>query len=87
LVGTPTFGAVISTGGMRTLDGSTVRLPGRGWFVAPTGLNMEHNGAMPDVLVSQPPSEDASATEDTQLARAVQVLLDNIGKDPRTGAW
>ena len=87
LVGSPTFGAVISTGGMRTIDGSTVRLPGRGWFVAPTGLNMEHNGAQPDVLVWQPPSEDASATEDTQLARAVQVLLDNIGKDPRTGAW
>ncbi len=87
LIGSPTFGAVISTGGMRTLDGSTVRLPGRGWFVAPTGLNMEHNGAVPDVLVWQPPSEDASATEDTQLARAVQVLLANLETDPRAGAW
>ncbi len=87
LVGSPTFGAVISTGGMRTLDGSSVRLPLRGWFVAPTGLNMENNGAQPDVLVWQPPAEDASATEDTQLQRAVEVLLDTIGKDPRTGAW
>ncbi len=87
LVGSPTFGAVISTGGMRTLDGSTVRLPLRGWYVAPTEINMENNGAQPDVLVWQPPAEDASATKDTQLQRAVEVLLDTIGKDPRTGAW
>jgi tricorn protease len=87
LVGSPTFGAVISTGATRTLDGAIVRLPGRGWFVAPTGLNMEHNGAQPDVLVWQPPSEDASATEDTQLQRAVQVLLADLEEDPRAGAW
>ncbi len=87
LVGTPTFGAVISTGGTRTLDGALVRLPGRGWFVAPTGVNMEHNGAVPDVLVTQPPTEDRSATEDTQLRRAVNVLLADLESDPRTGAW
>jgi tricorn protease len=87
LVGTSTFGAVISTGGMRTLDGALVRLPGRGWFVAPTGINMENNGAVPDVLVSQPVTEDMSATSDSQLHRAVEVLLDELETDPRTGAW
>ncbi len=87
LVGWPTFGAVISTGGTRTLDGATVRLPGRGWFVAQTGINMENNGAVPDVLVAQPPSEDLSASEDTQLRRAVEVLLADLENDPRTGAW
>ena len=87
VVGWPTFGAVISTGGTRTLDGATVRLPGRGWFVAPTGVNMENNGAVPDVLVPQPPTEDQSATEDTQLRRAVEVLLANLSSDPRTGTW
>ena len=87
VVGWPTFGAVISTGGMRTLDGALVRLPGRGWFVAPTGINMENNGAVPDVLVMQRPSEDRSATEDTQLRRAVEVLLANLEGDSRTGAW
>jgi len=87
LVGWPTFGAVISTGGTRTLDGALVRLPGRGWFVARTGVNMEHNGAVPDVMVAQPPSEDRSATEDTQLRRAVEVLLADLENDPRTGAW
>ncbi len=87
LVGSPTFGAVISTGGTRTLDGSTVRLPGRGWYVASNGLNMEHNGAQPDVLVWQPPAEDASATRDTQLQRAVELLLEDLENDPRAGAW
>ncbi len=87
LVGAPTFGAVISTGGMRTLDGALVRLPGRGWFVAPTGANMENQGAVPDVVVWQPPAEDRSKTEDTQLRRAVAVLLENLEDDPRAGAW
>jgi tricorn protease len=87
VVGWPTFGAVISTGGTRTLDGGTVRLPGRGWFVAPTGVNMENNGAVPDVLVAQPPAEDRSADEDTQLRRAVEVLLADLENDPRTGTW
>jgi tricorn protease len=87
LVGWPTFGAVISTGSTRTLDGARVRLPGRGWYVAPTGINMENNGAAPDVLVAQPPSEDRSAAEDTQLRRTVEVLLAKLSTDPRTGAW
>jgi C-terminal processing protease CtpA/Prc len=64
-----------------------VRLPGRGWFVASTGVNMENNGAVPDVQVVQPPPEDRSSTEDSQLRRAVEVLLVELGNDPRTGAW
>lgn len=87
VVGWPTFGAVISTGGTRLLNGWTVRLPFRGWYVAPTGVNMENNGAVPDVLVAQPPSEDFSAIEDTQLRRAVEVLVAGLEVDPRTGAW
>jgi tricorn protease len=87
LVGSPTFGAVISTGGMQLIDGGLVRLPGRGWFVASSGVNMENNAARPDVVVWQPPEEDSSATEDTQLAKAVEVRLDGIEEDPRYGAW
>jgi tricorn protease len=87
LVGSPTFGAVISTGGMRTLDGALVRLPFRGWYVAPTGANMEKEGAMPDVVVWQPPTQDRSKTDDAQLARAVEVLLESLATDPRTGTW
>jgi hypothetical protein len=39
------------------------------------------------VLVAQPPAEDRSATEDTQLRRAVEVLLADLENDSRTGAW
>jgi len=87
LVGSPTFGAVISTGGMRLINGGLVRLPGRGWYVAGSGINMEKQGAQPDVVVWQPPAEDASATVDTQLETAVRVRLDGIEEDPRYGAW
>ena len=78
---------MISTGGTTLLNGALVRLPLRGWFVASTGMNMENNGAVPDVLVFQPPVEDHSTSEDTQLRRAVEVLLANLENDTRTGAW
>ncbi len=87
LVGSPTFGAVISTGGMELINGGLVRLPGRGWYVAGSGINMEKQGAQPDVVVWQPPAEDSSATVDTQLVTAVEVRLDGIEEDPRYGAW
>jgi len=87
LVGSPTFGAVISTGGTQLLNGAWVRLPGRGWYVAGSGVNMEHHGAVPDVVVWQPPAEDSSATADTQLETAVDVRLTGIEEDPRYGSW
>jgi len=37
--------------------------------------------------VAQPPSEDLSASEDTQLRRVVDVLLADLESDSRTGAW
>ncbi len=87
LVGSPTFGAVISTGGTGLLNGGFVRLPFRGWYVAGTDVNMEKQGAQPDVLVWQPPSEDGAHDEDTQLARAVEVLLADLAADPRADQW
>ncbi len=87
LVGSPTFGAVISTGGMGLINGGLVRLPGRGWYVAGSGINMEKQGAQPDVVVWQPPAEDSSQITDTQLETAVRVRLDGIEEDPRYGAW
>jgi tricorn protease len=87
VLGRPTFGAVISTGGTTLMNGNWVRLPMRGWYVANTGVNMELNGAMPDVEVFQPPAEDRSVTTDTQLREAVDVLLSELETDPRRGAW
>lgn len=87
LVGMPTFGAVISTGGTRLLDGGWVRLPFRGWYVAGSGTNMELNGARPDVVVPLPPEQDTAADRDAQLAAAVRTLLDGLEDDPRAGSW
>jgi len=77
LVGTPTFGAVISTGGTGLIDGSYVRLPFRGWYVYETDQNMENNPAIPDITVQNPPNAKAIG-EDAQLKRSVEELLNQI---------
>lgn len=76
LVGVETFGAVISTGGARLIDGSLVRLPFRGWYVKDSDLNMDFSGAVPDHEVHNAP--DYRTGEDTQLRRAVDVLLNQL---------
>ena len=83
LVGQQTHGSVISTGQARLVDGTTVRTPGRGWFL-PDGVDMDNNGAMPDIVVDQRP-EDEVAGRDPQLKAAVEDLLRRIdaeGMDP-----
>ncbi|PSR11212.1 MAG: peptidase S41 [Bacteroidetes bacterium] len=74
LVGIPTFGAVISTGAQRLLDGSAVRMPFRAWYVKATEENMEHGPAVPDFIVENAPDSKAKG-EDEQLRKAVDVLL------------
>ena len=59
LIGTATFGGVISTGAERLIDGTTVRTPGRGWYL-PDGSDQENNGARPDVPVEQTPQDEAA---------------------------
>lgn len=76
LVGVETFGAVISTGGARLIDGSLVRLPFRGWYVKNSDLNMDFSGAVPDHEVHNAP--DYRSGEDTQLRKAVEVLLNQL---------
>jgi tricorn protease len=87
LVGMQTFGAVMSTGGARLTDGSFVRLPTRAWFVAGSNIDEENHGCTPDVAVEQPPGEDMDDKDDAQLARAVQVLLAQLPKDPSELPW
>ena len=77
LVGTPTFGAVISTGGAGLIDGSYVRLPFRAWYVKATGENMEHGPAVPDLVVENAPDSKAN-NNDPQLKAAVDDLLKEI---------
>jgi C-terminal processing protease CtpA/Prc len=77
LVGQPTFGAVISTGGY-SLSKGYVRMPFRAWYVKKSGLNMENDApAVPDYLIKNTPGLGATG-EDTQLQKAVDVLLEEI---------
>ncbi|SHK69302.1 S41 family peptidase [Rhodothermus profundi] len=85
LVGTPTFGAVISTGGVRLIDGSFVRLPFRGWFVYADDTNMENGPAIPDIIVEEAPDSKARG-EDPQLRAAVEALLARIDARPTNPA-
>jgi len=79
LVGVPTPGGVISTGGDGLLDGSGYRIPLRGWYIGngnmPNAeLNMEGHGAEPDLIVTLQPDQ-TTAEEDYQLRAAVQEIL------------
>ncbi|MCH8824851.1 MAG: PD40 domain-containing protein [Planctomycetes bacterium] len=78
LVGQETWGGVISTGGFALIDGSTVRLPFRGWHLM-DGTNMENHGAVPDIIVTQTPEAEA-VDDDEQLRAAVVDLLMRLDK-------
>ena len=77
VVGTPTGGLVISTGGTRLIDGASFRIPFRGWYAAYSGLNQENNGCIPDVIVWDLPG-DAAKHIDRQLEKAVEVMLEGL---------
>ena len=78
VVGTPTMGAVIGTGSYSLIDGSTVRTPGVGVFLAdPKRTNMENNGVQPDMLVDNTPA-DTLAGRDRQLEVAVEELMKQL---------
>jgi C-terminal processing protease CtpA/Prc len=79
LVGQPTNGSVISTGGRQLMDGSFVRLPGRGWFTKATDKNQELGPAVPDILVENDINWLGKGT-DQQLKVAVETLMKDIDK-------
>jgi len=87
LLGTPTFGGVISTGTIQLMNGGSIRIPRRGWFNAVSGEDLENNGARPHEIVLQPPEEDCSMTQDTQLEYAIERFLETIEEDPRFENW
>ncbi len=79
LVGVPTPGGVISTSGSSLLDGSSFRLPVRGWYFGTEPKrdperNMEGNGAVPDIIIPLKPGQLA-AGDDEQLETAIRELL------------
>jgi len=77
LVGQQTYGGVISTDAFRLVDGTTVRLPFRGWYLS-DGTDMENNGAVPDLIVPMTPQAE-SQNSDEQLKAAVEELRRRMG--------
>ena len=77
LVGTTTFGAVISTGAYGLIDGTRVRMPFRGWYTLPHDVDMENHGAVPDVEVSLGPAAEAQGLH-AQLDAAIKATLEQI---------
>jgi tricorn protease len=78
VVGTPTMGAVIGTGSYELIDGSTIRTPAVGVYLAdPARTNLENHGIQPDVYVENSP-EDNLAGRDCQLEVAVKEVLKGL---------
>ncbi len=76
VIGMPTSGSVIGTGHRYFMDGSSMRMPGTGWYTA-EGVNMEGTGAKPDIYLNQT-FEEKIQDNDVQLKRAVEELMKEI---------
>lgn len=79
VVGVPTAGGVISTGGRRILDFGFLRMPFRGWYLLNSGEDMELHGAVPHKTVWPAPG-DWPAKRDSQLTVAVKMLTEDVAK-------
>jgi tricorn protease len=77
LVGVPTAGGVISTGGTSILDIGFIRKPFRAWYVSKDGEDMELNGAVPHHIVWPVPG-DMPKGKDDQLSKAIAVLAEDV---------
>ena len=85
VVGMRTAGGVISTGSVRLLDGGTVRMPMRGWYLVTTGEDMELNGCEPHIAFWNDPTWNSPGGTDAQLAKAVEALAEDVAKEQAKG--
>ncbi len=79
LVGVPTAGGVISTGGRSIMDLGFLRMPFRGWYLMGSGEDMELHGAVPHHILWPKPGE-LPAGKDTQLRKAIAILKKEVKK-------
>lgn len=76
IMGESTGGGVISTYDFTLMDGSGFRMPA--WLNARlNGVNMEHNGVVPDIYIHIDPEKVAKG-EDNQLEAAIDFLLKKL---------
>ena len=79
LVGEPSNGGVISAITEKIPEVGELQIPFRGWFDAGSGMDLELNGAVPDVLVPMQPVDQAQG-RDPQLAEAIEILAKEISR-------
>jgi tricorn protease len=81
LVGTRTWGGLVGILGFPVLlDGGYVTAPNLGVWTE-DGFIVENEGVPPDIEVEQTP-KDVLAGRDPQLERAIQVVMDELAKNP-----
>lgn len=85
VVGMRTAGGVISTGSVGLLDGGTVRMPMRGWYLSSTGEDMELNGCEPHIALWNDPTWNSPGGKDAQLAKAVEALSEDVAAEKKKG--
>ena len=76
VIGMPTSGSVIGTGHINFMDGSSMRMPGNGWYSA-DNVNMEGTGAKPDIYLDLT-NEQKIADDDVQLKKAIEEILKEL---------
>ena len=76
VIGMPTSGSVIGTGHVYFMDGSSMRMPGTGWYTA-DDINMEGTGAKPDIYLDLT-NEQKIADDDVQLKKAIEEILKEL---------
>jgi tricorn protease len=79
LVGEPTNGGVISAVPVKIPEVGELQVPFRGWFDSETGLDLELNGAVPDLVVGYDP-RDQVEDRDPQLSAAIDILTKEIAE-------
>jgi tricorn protease len=84
LVGTRTWGGLVaSQTGPRLMDGGTYTAPDAAVYGLAGQWEVENAGVAPDIEVELDPAEWRKG-HDTQLERAVETLMQQIGQHPRT---
>jgi tricorn protease len=83
LVGKRTWGGLVGTLGFPPLmDGGAVTAPNLAIWVPDGGWVVENEGVPPDIEVEQTPA-DVIAGKDPQLEKAIQVLMEELKKNPQ----
>ncbi|MBA3949318.1 MAG: PD40 domain-containing protein [Acidobacteria bacterium] len=82
IIGKQTWGGLVGTLGFPTLmDGGNITAPNLAIWTEDEGWIVENEGVPPDIEVEQTPA-DVIAGRDPQLERAIEIVMDELKKNP-----